>query len=175
MKYVTQPFKELVTPEQYANAKKHWTKLMAGEISGSFDMKKYTAAGFGNEYVDSGTHICGTAGCSAGYLPETLVIPPFKLKSYWHIGNSTEDSGLRFVKIIKDYLGIDLVSGTGIIISVWKWCFDNAWVKTDNSATGAGIRMYILYERGLPEYWKDQMQGFKPLMYATELMYGGIH
>lgn len=172
MKYLTPPLKELVTPEQYANAETHWTKLIAGDISGMFDMQAYTAKGFGQEYIANRSHTCGTAGCSAGYLPETLQIPFEVLKDYWAkdagMGSIIAIPGLRFLALIKDYIGISIhaqVEGSGM----YGWCFDSLWVKSDNSAKGAGIRTRILYEEGLPINWIDQMRGQDPLMYADEL------
>jgi hypothetical protein len=161
MKYISQPFKKTVKPEQYENAKKHWTKLIAGEISGAFHMLRYTKAGAGQEYGKLGElnpMVCGTSACSAGYIPETLQIPHGELKAYITDGFFRLD----FRKIVRDYLGIAYGDA-------YRWCFDAHWGYVDDSAKGAGIRMRILYENGLPENWTDQQAGAEPLMYLQEL------
>lgn len=145
------PFKNLVTPEQYANAQKHWTKLINGEISGGFDMELFLHSG-----AYENPHVCGTAGCSLGYVPETLGL---NFKDFERASGYLNDDKASML------LGIDYDENE----NEWEWCFSSSWVDTDNTTKGAGIRMRILFEDGLPINWGAQMNGDHHLMYAHEL------
>jgi hypothetical protein len=48
---------------------------------------------------------------------------------------------------------------------IWQWCFDSDWQRTDNTPTGAAERIEWLLNNGLPEDWREQMRGDKPLIY----------
>jgi hypothetical protein len=155
MEFITAPYKTLVTSEQYANAQTHWTKLIVGEISGHFDMALFTDR-FNRITEDN---VCGTIACSGGYLPETLSIPFVDIVSYLD-----NDGDIDYDKLIEHYLGINIGRS-----DEWQWCFDSFWTHIDNTAKGAGIRMRILYEQGLPDSWENQFNGSEELMYQDEL------
>lgn len=47
----------------------------------------------------------------------------------------------------------------------WNWCFSSKWKKVDNTSTGVVKRIHLLLEQGLPENWKEQINGTEPLSY----------
>jgi len=47
----------------------------------------------------------------------------------------------------------------------WHWCFGSRWSKTDNTPTGAALRIEWLLNNGLPENWDCQMSGKEKLCY----------
>ena len=53
--------------------------------------------------------------------------------------------------------------------SGWHVCFSNRWRHTDNTATGAALRIRELVNNGLPINWRDQMNGSKLYMFAEAL------
>ncbi len=153
------PYKNLVTPEQYENAKKHWNKLIKGDISGRFDMSEYTD----NCAYEKVHNVCGTAACSAGYIPETLCMSKELIDM---MEEKCDMSNIPtygyFTEVL---LGISYEGNK----NAWNWCFSYDWVLTDNSAKGAGIRMRILFEEGLPKSHIEQMNGYVKLSYKNEL------
>lgn len=167
MEYKTKPFKELVSPEQYGNAKTHWSKLMDGQISGRFDMTFYVTDN--GAYDACNSNICGTCACSAGYLIETLQLPLGEVKALKDSLGGMEH--IIFPVVIFRIIS-DLKLGLGKLYNpdAYAWCFDSAWSDVDNSPRGAGIRMRILYENGLPENMYAQMGGKAQLMYKEELI-----
>lgn len=158
MDYITRPYKKLVSSEQYNNAKTHWEKLINKQLSGDFNMEVFTFTGGGFEYVEKRSNICGTCGCSAGYLPETLEMQFSEIEKFV-INN---DCGLDFSKLVFEKLGINNILRDD---ASWDWCFLSIWEHTDNTSVGAGKRLQILFEQGLPENWEAQMYGEEPLMY----------
>ena len=162
MEFITDPYKEKVTLEQYENAKKHWGKLIKGEISGQFDMSTFTHLG---AYKD--LHTCGTAACSAGYMIETLQIP--KGDIIWADSDMAKSAqrnlnyDVEWAGMVQEFFGLSASD------NAFEWCFSGNWDEVDNTAKGAGIRMRILYEQGLPTNWQEQLDGADSLIYQSEL------
>ena len=93
---------------------------------------------------------CGSAGCTVGtctVLDVENVINNF----------TNPDGEIEFWGWSVDFTGIYRVE--------WEWCFGYAWSKTDNTPTGAALRIEWLLNNGLPENWKNQMYGREELCY----------
>lgn len=160
MEFITAPYKTIVTHQQYLNAQTHWNKLIAGQISGEFNMAAYT-----DIVIVEENNICGTVACSAGYLPETLSLP-FQSLHLNRLGK------LDYDELVLKYLGIPIHDSPTFSANKskeWKWCFAGSWEHIDNTAKGAGIRMRILYEQGLPYDSIEQRRDEHILMYIDEL------
>ena len=102
-------------------------------------------------YDDSKTHECGAVGCVVGHCtvldaPENL---PFDA-----------DGEINFYRWSGRFFGLK-VGSYG-----WAWCFAGRWHKVDNTPTGAAKRIRYLVENGLPENWREQMDGEAPLCYT---------
>jgi len=51
---------------------------------------------------------------------------------------------------------------------IWNYLFSGEWVYADNTPTGAADRIEHVLAQGLPEDWRDQMEGEAPLSYMKE-------
>ena len=52
---------------------------------------------------------------------------------------------------------------------IWNWLFSGEWTATDNSLSGAIKRIEYIIKYRLPVTWVDQVYGFHPLSYLTEV------
>ena len=113
---MSKPFKELVTPEQYANAKKHWKALIYGNLPGNFDMQKYSNATIGSIVTEETK--CGTCACSAGWIPFTLNIPARNIHTLGLVFKS-----INYISLVENFLGID---STRLLISSLRYNLINS-------------------------------------------------
>ena len=112
----------------------------------NFHMGRYR----GND--DFSNPVCGSAGCAVGNCTV--------LDSENVIENFTNSEGrIYFAAWSKDFTGIYRVEDE------WKWCFHPAWKNTDNTPTGAALRIEWLLNHGLPENWNRQMYDKEKLCY----------
>ena len=112
----------------------------------NFDMGKYRGL------YDTINPVCGSAGCVIGtcsVLDADNVITNF----------TDTDGEIYFMDWSEDFTG--LYRGE----DEWAWCFDSTWKTTDNTPTGAALRIEWLLNNGLPENWKNQMYGHEKLCY----------
>lgn len=110
---------------------------------------KFTMSDFRTEN-DYFQNECKTAACAAGYIPE--IAPDFVI---------------RFFDSKRIDFGETAVSFTGINISdrAWDWLFRGDWSESDNTPTGAALRIEWLLKNGVPDNWYSQMTGNAPLCY----------
>jgi hypothetical protein len=108
-----------------------------------FDMEQY------RDEFDERYPKCNTVGCVIGHctvLDRLENIPTFNNK-------------ICFVQWSQEFTGINVSS------EEWDWCFSWKWAQSDNTPTGASKRIKYLIEHGLPENWKEQMNGEAELIY----------
>lgn len=51
----------------------------------------------------------------------------------------------------------------------WEWTFGAGWHAPQRTPRGAAARIRYLLEHGLPEDWREQMSGERPLCYAERV------
>ena len=120
--------------------------LKTNVLPENFDMETYRGD---DDFSDP---VCGSAGCTVG----TCTV----LDAENVIENFTDPDGrIEFGDWSVDFTGL---LGGG---DEWDWCFSAAWAKTDNTPTGAALRIEWLLNNGLPENWKNQMYGHEELCY----------
>ena len=97
---------------------------------------------------------CGSVGCAVG---NCTVLDVENV-----MNNFTDyDGEIEFMDWSEDFTGL-----LGVEYEYeWYWCFDSTWSKTDNTPTGAALRIEWLLNNGLPENWKNQMYGHEKLCY----------
>jgi hypothetical protein len=108
-----------------------------------FDMKYY------RERDDFASHKCNSVGCVLGHC--TVLDKAAKLPKHF--------SEIDFVDWSEGFTGI------GFMDNEWNWCFHGMWNEVDNTPIGASKRIKYLIEHGLPENWREQMNGEAPLSY----------
>jgi hypothetical protein len=132
MKYI----KVRLSDFQRGNLKKLADYLLGGYLASGFSM---VAFDYGMDREDV-TH-CGSSGCAVGHGPyagiEKYKTEDWANYSYRCFINSKEN--------FEYYLA-------------WEWCFSAEWFwrRIDNTAEGAGKRIKILIEKGIPSEWYDQ-------------------
>ena len=89
-------------------------------------------------------HTCGTAACALGHAPSIFRVPK-DCADWWDLA--------------------ELLFGLEEYSDDWDWCFAGGWVDVDNTHTGAAKRILWLLDKGLPEYWKEQMYEEENLCY----------
>jgi len=98
--------------------------------------------------------VCGSVGCTVGtcsVLDVENVIENF----------TDSDGVIDFLDWSVDFTGL-----LGVEYECeWEWCFGSTWATTDNTPTGAALRIEWLLNNGLPVYWKNQMYGHEKLCY----------
>ena len=95
---------------------------------------------------------CGSVGCPVG----TCTV----LDAENVIENFTNSEGeIDFLAWSKDFTGMYWGEYE------WSWCFGSTWSKTDNTPTGAALRIEWLLNYGLPADWDCQMRGDDELCY----------
>ena len=126
-------------------------QLMANHLKNNvipenFEMDQYRANG---DYINP---VCGSVGCTVG---NCTVLDAVNV-----IENFTDSEG-------NIYFGVWSEDFTGIYggENEWHWCFGSRWSKTDNTPTGAALRIEWLLNNGLPENWDCQMSGKEKLCY----------
>ena len=116
-----------------------------------FDMGWYRSEG----EITKNLTDCGTVGCALGWGPFIKGIAPKEE----HYGNYV---GLYFERYTKMFM-------SSTYSPAWQWCFASRWRHTDNTATGAALRIRELVNNGLPITWWDQMNDSKIYMFAEAL------
>ena len=99
---------------------------------------------------DFSNPVCGSVGCTVGtctVLDVENVIENF----------TNPDGEIYFWGWSVDF--------TGIYGGEWSWCFHSKWRNTDNTPTGAALRIEWLLNNGLPADWDCQMRGKEKLCY----------
>lgn len=95
---------------------------------------------------------CNSVGCIIGHC--TKLDP--NINRYLD-----SDGDIKFTSWSEDFTGI------GCNTSAWDYLFSHEWAAVDNTRTGAAKRIRYFVEHGLPEDWKDQMNGYAPWSYLT--------
>lgn len=103
------------------------------------------------------THKCNTIGCIVGHCTE--LDTPENIKKF---ANTYDSEAGKFLKWSKHFTGFGLETG-------WEYCFSGHWESIDNTVLGAIARLQHFIDNGLPENWKDQIEGNAPLSYRFEL------
>jgi hypothetical protein len=111
--------------------------LIKGELRAEFGMGFFTRSFNEEMSLD-----CGTIGCAVGHGPYAG-IPK-------QIGESFADYSER-VFTTDD--------------NVWEYLFSCGWIKTDNTALGAGLRIKYYLKHGLPSDHEEQIKGQAELTY----------
>ena len=119
--------------------------LKTNVLPENFDMGEYRTGDLSNPE-------CGSVGCTVG----TCTV----LDVENVVNNFTDSNGrIDFGAWLEDFTGIYWGEDE------WEWCFDSTWSKTDNTPTGAALRIEWLLKYGLPENWICQMYGEEELCY----------
>jgi hypothetical protein len=127
---------------QRENLKKLADYLLKGELKAEFGMRRFT-----DDDNDFNAN-CGTIGCAVGHGPYAGIEK--------HKGETWPQYSHRcFIEFGKD-------PKRNI---AWEWCFSGYWTDIDNSPQGAGKRILILLNKGLPKNWRDQIHGDVKLEY----------
>ena len=114
--------------------------LKTNVLPENFDMGKYRGKD------DFSNPECGSVGCAVGNCTV--------LDSENVMYNFTDSGGeIEFHAWSEDFTG--LLGGE--YEDEWNWCFGYAWRNTDNTPTGAALRIEWLLNNGLPENWMSQM------------------
>ena len=101
---------------------------------------------------DLSNPVCGSVGCTVGNC--TVLDAENVIKNF-----TDTDGEIEFGDWSEYFTG--LLGGE----DEWSWCFDSTWSKTDNTPTGAALRIEWLLNNGLPENWMSQMYGKEDLCY----------
>lgn len=126
-----------ITKEQEDNLRILADYLLAGNLKAEFDMIRFCE----NELMSEPTN-CGSVGCAIGHGP------------YAGISKNNDEGFLPYSYRV-----------FGFLYNEWLWCFGPSWARRDNTPEGAGKRILILLEEGLPENWYYQMYGEEELCY----------
>ena len=103
---------------------------------------------------DLSNPVCGSVGCTVGtcsVLDVENVIENF----------INSDGEIDFGAWSVDFTGLLEAEYE----AEWEWCFGSKWKTTDNTPTGAALRIEWLLNNGLPENWKNQMYDREELCY----------
>jgi len=112
----------------------------------NFHMRDYRS------FRDTINPVCGSVGCTVGTC--TVLDVENVIKNF-----TDYDGEIEFTAWSEDFTGLLEVEAE------WSWCFGSTWSKTDNTPTGAALRIEWLLNNGLPENWKNQMRGKEKLCY----------
>jgi hypothetical protein len=130
-----------LTQFQRENLKKLADYLLSGKLKAEFEMGRFT-----DDDNDFNAN-CGTIGCAVGHGP------------YAGIEKIDGEGWMKYsYRCLID-------NKTKIHDNSWSWCFSGLWSEIDNTARGAGKRIQILLNKGLPKNWRDQMHGDIDLEY----------
>lgn len=125
----------------------HHIRTVPQEKFSMDDFRPFTICYYGWDKTE-----CDTVGCVIGHCT-ILSSEPLP---------RTDDG------IIKFKLFSELFTGLPVHGPAWCWCFSGLWENTDNTPTGAALRIEWLLNNGLPENWKAQMNGEAPLCYLPQ-------
>jgi hypothetical protein len=114
--------------------------------------EKFDMSFWREDNLEAPINECSSIGCAVGHC--TFLDP--KIKSIIKRHAKIFD-GFNYWKWSLDFFELG--------DSQWEWCFDWDWVETDNTPEGASLRMEWLVQHGLPDNWKEQMNGDEPLCY----------
>ena len=120
--------------------------LKTNVLPENFDMGKYRVL------YDFSNPECGSVGCAVGNC--TVLDSENVMYNFTYPYDRIE-----FTDWSEYFTGL---LGGG---DEWDWCFDSAWRNTDNTPTGAALRIEWLLKYGLPENWMSQMRGREELCY----------
>ena len=127
-------------------------QLMANHLKISVRQDNFTMGTF--RTGDFSNPVCGSVGCTVG------ICTVLDVENV--IENFTNTEGeIEFGAWSEDFTGLLEVEYE----DEWDWCFDSAWRNTDNTPTGAALRIEWLLKYGLPENWMSQMRGREELCY----------
>lgn len=90
---------------------------------------------------------CGSVGCAVGHGP-FAGIPKFEYENWWDYCSRQFGVGANFEES-----------------EAFDWMFSLYWVGVDNTPKGAAKRIMWFLEKGVPENWREQRSGKKPLCY----------
>lgn len=133
-----------LTPYQRQNLKKlasylEQLKPPESEEDPAFDMADFTTEDVGHDECRLQLD-CGSCGCAIGHGPYAG-IPKLTTETWYQYH-------LR-------------VFGT----EVYGWCFAGEWKEVDNTPQGAAARIRIALEHGIPNDYRQQLNGDEPLQY----------
>lgn len=111
--------------------------LLSGNLRAEFDMSTY------DDTIRYYRYFCGTVGCAIGHGPYAG-IPKSRTESWIYYGMS---------------------NFTNSAIELYEWLFDPDWHNTDNTPEGTAKRILYTLKFGLPNNWREQMDGMSPLIY----------
>ena len=120
--------------------------LKTNVLPENFHMGKYRG------FYDFSNPECGSVGCAVGTC--TVLDVENVMNNF-----TNPDGEIEFLDWSEDFTGL---LGGG---DEWGWCFASDWSKTDNTPTGAALRIEWLLKYGLPVYWKNQMYDDEKLCY----------
>lgn len=120
-----------------SNLLKLATYLLSGNLRADFDMSRY------DDLVRHHRYFCGTVGCAVGHGP-FAGIPKSKTEPWIHYSLS------------------NFANGSG---ELYKWLFYSDWMDTDNTPEGTAKRILYTLKFGLPNNWREQMDGVSTLIY----------
>ena len=126
-------------------------QLMADHLKNNvkqenFDMGKYRG------FYDFKNPVCGSVGCTVGTC--TVLDAENVMNNFIN-----SDGEIEFMDWSEYFTGL---LGGG---DEWDWCFASDWKTTDNTHTGAALRIEWLLSHGLPENWESQMYRREELCY----------
>ena len=127
-------------------------QLMANHLKTSVIPKNFDMGQYRDDDDDISNPECGSVGCTIGtctVLDVENVMNNFRFP----------DGEIKFLSWSVDFTG--LLGGK----AEWDWCFGSTWSKTDNTPTGAALRIEWLLKYGLHENWNCQMYGREELCY----------
>jgi len=120
--------------------------LKTNVLPENFHMGKYRVL------YDFSNPECGSVGCTVGTC--TVLDAENVIENFINY-----DGEINFMDWSEYFTGL---LGGG---DEWDWCFGSDWATTDNTPTGAALRIEWLLNNGLPVYWKNQMYGHEKLCY----------
>lgn len=126
-----------------------------------FDMSNYAEPG-----LNAAT--CGAVGCAIGVAsiviaPREQVLARYFVASLPESENNPRSHFEPWWAYAERVLGHDpSYSNAGV------WMFDASWRYRDNTPKGAAARIRWYVFNGLPENWREQINGRAPLCYEVE-------
>ena len=127
-------------------------QLMANHLKTNVLPENFHMGKYRGDDDDFSSPVCGSVGCTVGNC--TVLDVENVIKNFTDSGGEIEFGAWS-----------EYFTGLYWAGHEWYWCFGSTWKTTDNTPTGAALRIEWLLNHGLPENWSRQMYGVEDLCY----------
>ena len=127
-------------------------QLMADHLKNNVNQDNFDMYEYRTDDYDLSNPVCGSVGCTVGTC---TVLDVENVMNNFIKSNGKIDFGAWS----EDFTGMYWTEAE------WGWCFHSKWKTTDNTPTGAALRIEWLLNHGLPENWESQIFRKEELCY----------